>query len=747
MKNYQYVLVCLFYDDLMISYTNLLYLAIFYLTFTYIRSIIKKWKRPTGSQEVPVVKGGYPLVGHGIAFSKDIIGFVRNSYKQYGKIFRVKIFNRDMVVVCDRDLNKEYFKATEHNMSLYDVLDRLFFSDAFSDDPKSLPTIIKMVKSTVAIKYDEFVPKIVDEANRMISRMKIKANSGSDKISLTDELIRFVACTSAQCFISVELSNEFFDVLMKFTHLLNKIVILTYFFPKKLLRLMFNSKLSKFRKTMTTSLSPVIETYRTDLNKDDSLVFRKCVDYTDPKTGKKLTNEQIGDVVVCLLYVSSENTALGLSATMIDLARCPEFWDKVKSESAKHLATGDIKSLLASPILEACVMESARMNSHIFALNRKPQKSSAMLGKYFIGDADSVALCEPMLMMYDCAEDVFKDAIKYNPSRFLDPINEPKTPMHVMTWGAGVHLCPGKSFAIYEIKVAMALITTNFEKFVMPSKGIKLDYFSPSAFAEQQVTVGIKCLNESELVKSVSSENMHSINHNNKTYKVQYLPQEQEQAGGWLIRDCLTREEQIKFYNYTTELSKGSDEHKEVMHANPATAFPITYYNLVYTGKSNCQEPKLWLNWASDVWSLLKDNHKELKFPVDKVTSQYKFDSVYAQLYGPDSTMKTHKDEYVSYGVSVNLGASCDFLFGNDKLILNSGDVLIADFSKVQHGVPKIHADTVPGWFAPEVTETESVDKIEAFGRIRCSVQIRNVSDCAPQKVITNEEFRKMIMQ
>ncbi len=51
--------------------------------------------------------------------------------------------------------------------------------------------------------------------------------------------------------------------------------------------------------------------------------------------------------------------------------------------------------------------------------------------------------------------------------------------------GAGIHLCPGKMFAIYEIKMAMALLTCHFERFDIP-KDIEKDYFSPSAFAEKK---------------------------------------------------------------------------------------------------------------------------------------------------------------------------------------------------------------------------------------------------------------------
>lgn len=683
----------------------------------------KTIKHIDGFKQVPRVNGKLPYFGHGIAFSRDIIGFVKKCYQNYGKIFRIQIYNKDMIVVCDHDMKKEYFKAVEDDMSLYGILDNLYFANAFSDDANNLPTIISMVKKTISIRYDEFVPKIRMEANRMIERLKSKENK---EISLTDEMIRFVACTSAQCFISICLSDDFYDILMKFTHLLNTMVVMTYFFPKWLLNVTLNHWLKNYRWQMKKLLDPEIDSYREDPNKQDSLVIRTCVDYD--KDGRTLSNSDIGDIIICLLYVSAENTALGLAATVTDLARNPDFWIKVKDESQKYLEN-DMKSLFASALLDACVMESARMNSHIFALNRQPKNRDATLGEYYVGDADCVAMCEPMMMVYDCAGKIFKDPHIYNPNRFIDNPKEMKDQYSVLSWGAGVHHCPGRIFAIWEIKTAIALITTNFERFkIDPKNTSELNYFSPSAFAERTVKVKIQHLSKTDSLPQ--EKNIPQIQFRGKTYGVHYL-----EPGGWLIRDVLSREEQIDFYNYTVGLSEGSVEQKE-LNETQKTSQPLTYYQLVYTGGSNCSEPIRWFEWANNFWDTLKNEHEKIGFPINDKTINYSANSFYAQLFDANATMKDHTDEHVSWGISISLGSSCDFNFGNKKIILNSGDVLVADFSKVLHGVPTIH-DNVPGWFTEEAgTKT--------FGKNRCSIQIRDISHCNNQKIGT-EEFKEFI--
>lgn len=606
-----------------------------------------------------------------------------------------------MVVVCDRSLITEYFKAKESSMSLYDVLTELYFADAFSDDPRDLPTIINLVKKTIAVRFDEFIPKIKGEAEKMIERLRKK----SGKIALTDEMIRFVACTSARCFVNLELSDEIYDQLMEFTHLLNKLVVWTYFLPRPWIKFLMGTRLSQYRKKITSHLQPIIQEYRENQEKNDSLLLREAVDYVDEQTGNILSDQQIGDIIVCLLYVSSENTALGLSNTVTDLASHGTYWDQVKELSSNLLS--DPKSLFASPLLNACILESARMNSHIFALNRKPTTKKT-LGDYYLGDVETVALCEPMLMSHECSLDTFKNPLIYRPERYLED-GEPSDAKNVMTWGAGVHLCPGKLFALYEIKMATALMTTHF-KIELDSKLPPLNYFSPSAFAERQVLAKLTPI-ETSIKKNETVEI--------GGYSVQALPE-----GAWLIRGAMTPQEQREFYDYTIRLSEGSVEHQEILTAPMDRAYPVTYYKLAYTGTSNCEFPDKWLWWANQL-------AHEFKIQGGLMNS------LYAQLYGLEGKMKVHKDEHVSWGISVNLGASCDFLFGEQTYQLHSGDVFIADFSKTDHAVLRIHDNTTPGWFT---------EQSKNFGRVRCSVQIRHVDEQF-KETISNEEFKKMLLK
>ena len=177
---------------------------------------------------------------------------------------------------------------------------------------------------------------------------------------------------------------------------------------------------------------------------------------------------------------------------------------------------------------------------------------------------------------------------------------------------------------------------------------------------------------------------------------------------------------------------------ENIQNASPNHSYPISYYNLVYTGTSNCHEPTKFNELGTKIWNVLTDYKYITNF--DKET--FVPNSVYCQLFGENSTLALHKDEYCDWGISLSIGSSCDFVFGKDKIVLNSGDVFIADFSKVTHGVTKVH-DNLPGFM-----DEETGCGVKTFGMSRLSVQIRDIDTSMFKRdnMLSIEEFKNMVV-
>lgn len=647
----------------------------------------KNHQRMFGYKSVPSVEYNFPIVGHGIQFSRDIIGFIKKCKSKYGNIFHIKVFRKNICVVCDKNMIQEFFKKKEDEMSMYSYLKSIYFDYAFSDNGDGLNRTIDIMNNTVGVRFDEFLPKIIEESKKMVESIKIK-----NGMKLTPITIKFVSRTSARCFLGISLTDEMSKNLSEFTELLNRIVPLTYFLPKWLIRNTIGRILIHYRKKFNNLIKPYIFEYRNDPTKTESLIFRHCIDRSP-----KMTDDEICDSILCLMYVSSENTALGLNATLIDLLKNPIYMEKLRAELL--LNGNEDKRIIKEQanLLNSCVLESARMNSHVFAITRDTNKSST-LGDYYIGNIDHVVLCEPILMLSEDAIDNFKNPSKYYPERFL--IDQSlRNPMNVMTWGAGPHLCPGKMFAIYEIKTGVLAL---LRKYKMNAINIpKIDYFSPSAFGDMINT------------EIYAEENIFV----EKNYTIQKI------GNGYLIRNYFNEEKQIEIYEHLVDISKNSQEHLDIIKEPTKRAFPICMWNNVYTGTSNCTFPDKLIEYGNKIIS---------EFP-DKIGIK-NIDSVYGQLFGADGYMAAHYDERIDWGISINLGASAVFTFGKDQnnninyVVLNSGDVFLGDFATNLHSIEEV-MDNVPSWFT----------KTKNYGRTRCSIQLRNATNVKIEKITDNE--------
>lgn len=428
--------------------------------------------------DIPKVKGGYPLIGHAIELIRDSHGFIEKCYQEYGKLFEIKVFSYRMLMICDRDLVIPVLKEKEDKLSFYEIFDRILFFDSFMNKPERRYDYMKMIRQVITMNFNEFMPKIKLEAQRMSNNLvdKIKYNN---KVSLINEMRKFIINTSAQCFTKMDdkLTDDFLDNFDKFTNAVNMTITCSTFFPKWLLyyTTIYYGKIYKNR--LIKMLDDEIDEYRRDINKMDSILFRKTVDCGE------YSNYEIGEMLLILLYASAENTAHALTNTLIELSKDEDIWMKVGEECDKYInKDDDLELVFKSPLIDACVMEAMRLNSHIFAIARRPM-SLKTLGDYYIGDYDNIAICTSMLMCGTCANDLYHEPQNYDPRRFLEPRFEKKTSEYILNWSAYVHQCPGKYFSIYEIKTALAYFIINFRRFDSSSINNKKNRFSTSVIA------------------------------------------------------------------------------------------------------------------------------------------------------------------------------------------------------------------------------------------------------------------------
>lgn len=429
----------------------LILLASYGLYSYYKRSLV-----PNGLRRIPFVGWSLPIFGHVLYMMNDAQNFMLNCEKNYGKIFEIKLFKRKIVFLSDPTLVEEYFKARETDLSFYGAFNELFLAETLAESEDELFEIMTCLKGSIskAGRMEDIKQTIKVEAKNMVERLREKSKQGPIRILKESNI--FTLSTSAYALLGIKLPEEFFELFFEYTHNVSSAIQMTYFIPNWLIRLLTKHRLRFLRHKLSCYYKDIIQSYRDDPTLP-SPILRKAVTHVC-RNGKHLTDEQIGRLINVLLFTSSENTGQALSNVITYLGEYDEWWEKCRHEAN---ACDSVEDILKSKIITAAIYECVRKTAHCVGGARTPLDKK-ILGDYYLDDAD-VVTASGLLLMTSPLQDRYKEPSKFQPERFLEPRNEPMNNLNIITWGAGIHPCPGREFALQELKIAISEIVKAFD--------------------------------------------------------------------------------------------------------------------------------------------------------------------------------------------------------------------------------------------------------------------------------------------
>uniref|UniRef100_A0A673CIZ8 Cytochrome P450, family 7, subfamily A, polypeptide 1 n=1 Tax=Sphaeramia orbicularis TaxID=375764 RepID=A0A673CIZ8_9TELE len=188
---------------------------------------------------------------------------------------------------------------------------------------------------------------------------------------------------------------------------------------------------------------------------------------------------------VALLWASQANTLHATFWSLFYMIRSPDAMKAAREEVHKVLEESGLTidpadpslnltrdQLDNMPVLDSIIKEAMRLSSA--SMNVRVAKEDFLLHldnqeAYRIRKDDVIALYPPMLH-YD--PEIFEDPYEYKFDRFLDEKCQEKTTFYrngrrlryfYMPFGSGVTKCPGRFFAVYEIKQFLSLVLAYFD--------------------------------------------------------------------------------------------------------------------------------------------------------------------------------------------------------------------------------------------------------------------------------------------
>ena len=147
---------------------------------------------------------------------------------------------------------------------------------------------------------------------------------------------------------------------------------------------------------------------------------------------------------------------------MNDLAARPELQERcrqeVKTVLAKHNNKFSVSVVEEFTLLEACMRESQRLRGALMTPIRRATEDMEING-YRIPEGTYVGGCAGYVHSLESTYGA--DYAEYRPERWME--SRLKCLKFNLSFGSGLHMCPGRQFAITEITTLIALLLCRFE--------------------------------------------------------------------------------------------------------------------------------------------------------------------------------------------------------------------------------------------------------------------------------------------
>ncbi|KAJ2803005.1 hypothetical protein H4R20_003063, partial [Coemansia guatemalensis] len=198
-------------------------------------------------------------------------------------------------------------------------------------------------------------------------------------------------------------------------------------------------------------------------------ILQSFVDAEDPQSRIRMTSSQVTAETIFSLLAGADTSSNTLSWTIHLLLLHPEYLSRVKKEvrSAFHydelIMFREAKEKL--PLLEACIYESMRLRPVSGDLPRVIPTGGVMLQDHFIPEGHT---CSVSISASNMNSATWERPYAFYPERFIG--NDANKRM-MLTFSAGVRVCPGRHLAWLEMLTTMANIINSYE-FELPTDAL-----------------------------------------------------------------------------------------------------------------------------------------------------------------------------------------------------------------------------------------------------------------------------------
>jgi cytochrome P450/NADPH-cytochrome P450 reductase len=181
----------------------------------------------------------------------------------------------------------------------------------------------------------------------------------------------------------------------------------------------------------------------------------------DPKTGERLSDDNIRYQILTFLIAGHETTAGLLSFTLHRIARDPALGRRLRDEVRRVVGDGAVtlEHIHALDLANRTLREALRLWPTVPAVARAPKRDT-VLGGYRVRAGQPVTLILGSIHRDPAA---WPDPERFDPERFLPEASKRRTAGAYKPFGIGKRTCTGRHFALVEATLCLVLVLRAFD--------------------------------------------------------------------------------------------------------------------------------------------------------------------------------------------------------------------------------------------------------------------------------------------
>ncbi len=425
---------------------------------------------------------GIPFFGNALQVSVSRIHQDMEQWAlQYGKLFKVRLVNRKVLVIADHELFSAVMKDRPHGFRRTPMLGIISTElglpqGVFSAEGDDWLRQRRMVMASFSPSHvRSYFPSLVKVTLRLRERWQAAAQS-KQAINLQADLMRFtVDAISGLAFgkdINTLQAGD--DIIQRHLDKLLPNVFKRAFAPIPIWRFYkrrIDRELEASVAVIKTSLHEFVAQARARLRDEPlppeqpprNLLEAMIIAADQPESGLG-DSQVVGNVLTMLL--AGEDTTANTLAWMIHLLKLnPQCLARLQVEVqtlAPDPARFTMELMDSLPYLDACASETMRLKP-VAPFMPLMALREAQVGDVTVQRGDVVM---GLLRHDSVSEPLFANPQAFIPERWLVDAPQPlstEAKRAAMPFGSGPRMCPGRYLALLEMKMAMAMLLSSFD--------------------------------------------------------------------------------------------------------------------------------------------------------------------------------------------------------------------------------------------------------------------------------------------